>query len=133
MEKDLGTTIEVVNKTGGGHQVGITFLVMAKPDGYTFGKTNRPAPSAIYLDADRKAAFGRKDLQPIAVHVFDPIALAVAKDSPYKNFKDFMDAAKTNPGKDNHRNQRDHERHPHRLPGAAEKHRHPVCFCALRQ
>lgn len=99
MEKDLGVPIEVLNKTGGGSQVGITSLVKAKPDGYTFGMTNLPATSAIYLDADRKAPFGRKDLQPIANHVFDAIALAVAKNSPYKNFKDFMDAAKANPGK----------------------------------
>jgi tripartite-type tricarboxylate transporter receptor subunit TctC len=99
MEKDLGVPIEVLNKTGGGSQVGITALVKAKPDGYTFGMTNLPATPAIYLDADRKAPFGRKDFQPIAVHVFDPICLAVAKNSPYKNFKDFMDAAKANPGK----------------------------------
>src|SRR3990172_6176581 len=43
MEKDLGTTIEVLNKTGGGSQVGITALVQAKPDGYTIGMTNLPA------------------------------------------------------------------------------------------
>lgn len=99
MEKDLGTPIEVVNKTGGGSQVGMAFLAKAKPDGYTIGMTNMPATPAIYLDADRKAPFSRKDLQPIANHVFDPIAVAVAKNSPYKTFKDFMDAAKANPGK----------------------------------
>lgn len=99
MEKELGTTIEVVNKTGGGSQVGITELAKAKPDGYTFGMTNLPATPAIYLDADRKAAFTRKDLQPVANHVFDPIAIAVAKDSKYKTMKDLMDAAKANPGK----------------------------------
>ncbi|MHB1161618.1 MAG: tripartite tricarboxylate transporter substrate binding protein [Chloroflexota bacterium] len=99
MEKELGTSIEVVNKTGGGSQVGITELAKAKPDGYTFGMTNLPATPAIYLDADRKAPFGRKDLQPVAVHVFDPIAIAVAKDSKYKTMKDLMDAAKANPGK----------------------------------
>ncbi len=99
MEKDLGTSIEVVNKTGGGSQVGITEMVKARPDGYTFGMTNLPATPAIYLDADRKAPFGRKDLQPIANHVFDPIAIAVAKDSKYKSMKDLMDAAKASPGK----------------------------------
>lgn len=99
MEKDLGTSIEVVNKTGGGSQVGIAELAKAKPDGYTFGMTNLPATPAIYLDADRKSPFGRQDLQPIANHVLDPIAIAVAKDSKYKNMKDLMDAAKANPGK----------------------------------
>ena len=99
MEKDLGVTIEVVNKTGGGPQVGITDLVNAKPDGYTFGMTNLPATAAIYLDAERQATFGRKDLQPVALHVFDPIAVAVRQDSPFKTMKDFMDAAKADPGK----------------------------------
>ncbi|MEW6670091.1 MAG: tripartite tricarboxylate transporter substrate binding protein [Thermodesulfobacteriota bacterium] len=99
MEKDLGTTIEVVNKTGGGSQVGITALAKAKPDGYTFAMTNLPATAAIYLDADRKAAFGRKDIQPLALYVFDPIGVAVAKNSRFKTMKDLMDAAKANPGK----------------------------------
>ncbi len=99
MEKDLGVKIEVVNKTGGGSQVGIQALAQAKPDGYTFGMTNLPATAAIYLDPDRKAAFGRKDLQPLCNHVFDPIAVAVGKDSHYKNFKEFMAAAKANPNK----------------------------------
>jgi tripartite-type tricarboxylate transporter receptor subunit TctC len=99
MEKDLGTPIEVVNRTGGGSQVGITFLAKARPDGYTFGLTNLPATAAIYLDADRKAAFSRKDLQPIANYVFDPIAIAVPKDSRYKTMKELMEAAKASPGK----------------------------------
>jgi tripartite-type tricarboxylate transporter receptor subunit TctC len=99
MEKDLGTTIEVINKTGGGQQVGVTALAQSKPDGYTFGQTNQPALSAMYLDPDRKAAFTRKDLQPLANHVFDPITISVSKDSPYKTFKEFMDAAKATPGK----------------------------------
>lgn len=98
IEKNLGVTIEVVNKTGGGSQVGITDLVTSKPDGYTFGMTNLPATAAIYLDADRQASFGRKDLQPVALHVFDPISVAVRQDSPFKTMKDFMDAAKANPG-----------------------------------
>jgi tripartite-type tricarboxylate transporter receptor subunit TctC len=99
MEKDLGTTIEVINKTGGSQQVGITALAQSKPDGYTFGQTNQPAFASMYLDPDRKAAFKRKDLQPLANHVFDPITIAVSKDSPYKTFKEFMDAAKASPGK----------------------------------
>jgi tripartite-type tricarboxylate transporter receptor subunit TctC len=99
MEKDLGVKIEVINKTGGGSQVGIQALAQAKPDGYTFGMTNLPATAAIYLDPDRKAAFGRKDLQPLCNHVFDPIAVAVAKDNQFKNFKEFMAAAKANPNK----------------------------------
>ncbi len=56
--------------------------------------TNLPATSVIYLNADRKAAFGRKDLQPIANYVFNPIVVAVPKDSRYKGMKDLMDTAK---------------------------------------
>lgn len=99
LEKELGTPVQVVNKPGAGGQVGITELAKSKGDGYTIGYTNLPATVSIYLDAERKPAFGRNDLQPLALHVLDPGAIAVKADSPYKNMKDLIGAAKANPEK----------------------------------
>lgn len=99
MEKELGTRVQVVNKAGAGSQVGITELARAKPDGYTIGYTLLPATITIYLDPDRKAVFGRKDLQFIAMHVSDPQFLAVRSESPYRSAKEVLEAAKANPGK----------------------------------
>ncbi|HZP96662.1 MAG TPA: tripartite tricarboxylate transporter substrate binding protein [Candidatus Limnocylindria bacterium] len=99
LEKELGTMVEVVNKPGAGSQIGVTELSRAKPDGYTIGFTHLPATIAVYLDPERQAAFNRASLQPIAMYVVDPNAIAVKGNSPYKALKDLVDAAKANPGK----------------------------------
>lgn len=97
MEKELGVPIQVINKGGAGSQLGITELAGSKPDGYTLGFTLLPATITIYLDPERKAVFGRKDLQFVGMHVSDPQLVAVPVDSPYKSIKDLIDAAKAKP------------------------------------
>ncbi len=99
LEKELSATVEVVNKPGAGSQIGVTELSRAKPDGYTIGFTHLPATIAVYLDPERQAAFTRASLQPIAMYVVDPNAIAVKGDSPYRSLKDLVDAAKATPGK----------------------------------
>lgn len=98
LEKVLETPVNVVNKGGAGSQVGLTEAAKAKPDGYTLGYANLPTAITIYGDPERKPAFGRKDIQPVAMHVLDPLAVAVKSDSPYKNMKELIEAAKS-PGK----------------------------------
>ncbi len=97
-EKEIGVPVQIVNKGGAGSQVGVTEAVKAKPDGYTIGHANWPTISTLYMDADRKAAFSRKDVQVVAMHVTDPLAIAVKADSPYKGIKDLVEAAKAKPG-----------------------------------
>jgi len=99
LERILGTSVQVVNKPGASGQVGTTQIALAKPDGYTFGVTSIPSTSTIYLDPERKAAFGRKDLAPLARHTSDPIAVAVRADSKYKTIKDLIADVKANPEK----------------------------------
>ncbi len=97
VEKELGTSVEVVNKTGAGSQVGITELVRSKPDGYTIAATNLPTTQTLYMDPERKAVFSRKDFAPLAVTVLDPGVIVVGKNSPYKTLKELIDAAKAKP------------------------------------
>lgn len=99
LEKELGVPVQIVNKPGAGSQIGVTELVKSKPDGYTIGLTNIPPTIGIYLEPERKAVFGRKDLQPLAMLAVDPVGIGVKTDSPYKSVKDLVDAAKANPGK----------------------------------
>lgn len=99
MEKELNTSIPVVNKAGAGGQIGMTEAANAKPDGYTIVNTALPSIISTYLEADRKATYNRKSFQPIALQSVDPITIAVKADSPYKTFKDLIDAAKANPEK----------------------------------
>lgn len=99
LEKELGTSVQVVNKAGAGSQVGLAELAASKPDGYTIGVNVLPATVSIYLDPERKATFGRKDLQPLAVAANDITATVVKADSPFKTMKDLVDAAKASPEK----------------------------------
>lgn len=97
LEKEIGVPITILNKGGAGSQVGVTEAVKSKPDGYTLGHANWPAISTLYMDPDRKAAFGRKDIQVVGMHVTDPLGIAVKADSPFKSIKDIVDAAKAKP------------------------------------
>ncbi len=99
LEKELGTQVTVVNKPGASTQIGVTQLATAKPDGYTIGFVSLPQLQTIYLDPERKAVFSRKDLQPLAMHVVDPMVVVVRNDSPFKTMKELVDFAKANPGK----------------------------------
>ncbi len=99
MEKELGTSVLVVNKPGASSQIAYTALTQAKPDGYTIGNTNFPSAVVSYLDPARKATYTRKDFELLALHVIDPGLMAVKKDSPFKTVKDLVEAARANPKK----------------------------------
>ncbi len=96
-EKELGTTINVVSKAGGGSQTGLTELALAKPDGYTIGLDSVQTTIAAYIDPERQAAFNRNSFAPIALTFIEPTALAVTYDSPFKNAKELVEAARAKP------------------------------------
>lgn len=99
LEKELGTQVTVVNKPGASTQIGVTQIATAKPDGYTIGFVSLPQLQTILLDPERKAVFSRKDLQPLAMHVVDPMVVVVRKGSPFKTMQELIAFAKANPGK----------------------------------
>lgn len=99
LEKELGIPVQILNKPGAGWQVGITEISLAKPDGYTIGLTPLPQTITIYMDPQRKAVFGKKDLEPLAMQVVDPGVIAVKADSPFKSVNDLVEAARANPEK----------------------------------
>jgi tripartite-type tricarboxylate transporter receptor subunit TctC len=99
LEKELGTSVVVVNKPGGTGQLSYTLLTQAKPDGYTIGNTNFPSAVVTYLDPARKATYKRNDFELLALHVIDPTLFAVRVESPFTNLKDLVEAAKAEPKK----------------------------------
>jgi tripartite-type tricarboxylate transporter receptor subunit TctC len=99
MEKEIGTSVQVVNKPGGTNQVAANELIAAKPDGYNLMMVSIPSSLVTYLDPDRKAAYARKDFHPVAGAFADGLGVIVKADSPFKTVKDVVDAAKANPGK----------------------------------
>lgn len=99
LEKEIGTSISVINKPGAGSQIGLTELVRAKPDGYTLGMANFPFVVTSTMEPKRQAIYKRTSFQPIATQVTIPKVIVVRADSPYKTMKDLVDAAKANPEK----------------------------------
>lgn len=99
LQEVMGTNIEVINKPGASSQVGVTELAKSKPDGYTIGQMNLPSGLTVYMDPERKAAFGRKDLLGLAIVTRAPETILVKADSPHKTLKELVAAAKANPGK----------------------------------
>lgn len=97
LEQKLGVPVTVLNRPGASTQLGATQLARAKPDGHTIGFVSLPQLITAYLDPARKAVFSRKDLQPFALHVSDPITIAVRADSPHKTLADLVAALKKAP------------------------------------
>jgi tripartite-type tricarboxylate transporter receptor subunit TctC len=101
LEKELGVKVVVINKPGGGSQIGVTeYLSKAGTDGYTILAANTPVTISPYMDPSRKATYhlGR-DMQLAVGYGFSPCAVAVKKGGKYKSLKDLVEAAKASPGK----------------------------------
>lgn len=99
LEKELSTSVQIVNKPGAASQVGMAALLNSKPDGYTLSYAVLPTVITHYLDPAREAPYTRKNFQPVAHHWQVPGMIAVKTDSPYKTLREFVDAARANPGK----------------------------------
>ncbi len=97
LEKELGTSVQVVNKPGASTQTAMTDLVKAKPDGYTLGETAFASIFVTYLDASRNAGYTKKDFQPIGNFVSIDNVMFVKAGGKYKNVKDVLDDAKQRP------------------------------------
>jgi len=99
LEKALGQKIIPVNKPGASMMTGTDFIAKSKKDGYTIGYSGSPIiysrftlPSGLPFDPN-------KDLEPLGLHVFFPIAIAVQVESPWKTYDELVNYAKKNPGR----------------------------------
>jgi len=104
MEKTLKQPVVVVNRTGAGGAVGMAAVAKSTPDGYTI--LMGLSSISVFPVADRvngkSPSYEMRDFAPIALVTADPTVLVVRADGPYKTLKDFIDAAKKNPGKINY-------------------------------
>ena len=95
--KHLGQPIVVVNQPGGGGTVGPGNMgLAAKPDGYTvaqfpMGMLRIPHMQKVNWDPV-------KDFSPIIGVTGYAFGVVVRADSPFKSFKEYLDAAKAKPG-----------------------------------
>jgi len=104
MEKSLKQPVVMVNKTGAGGAVGMASVAKAPGDGYTI--LMGLSSISIFPVSDRingkQPSYELKDFAPIALVTADPTVLVMRSDGPYKTLKEFVDAAKANPGKINY-------------------------------
>ncbi|MEI6836474.1 MAG: tripartite tricarboxylate transporter substrate binding protein [Alcaligenaceae bacterium] len=97
LEKELGGSVVVVNKSGASGAIGLSYVARAKPDGHTLGMTNMPG--LLTVPIEREAGYLPSDFTYLANLVRDPCAFSVSVNSPYKTLADLVAAAKANPGK----------------------------------
>jgi putative tricarboxylic transport membrane protein len=96
-EKLLPVRMQVVNKTGGGGATAMAFLANEKKgEAHTIAVYTGLWITNPLMRAEAKVTL--KDLTPLVGLVREPAMLVVKNDSPYKTLKDFIDAAKQNPG-----------------------------------
>ncbi len=104
MEKSLKQPIVLINRPGAGGAVGMASVAKGPADGYTI--LMGLSSISIFPVSDRvqgrQPAYELRDFAPIALVTADPTVLVVRADGPYKTVKDFVDAAKANPGKINY-------------------------------
>jgi tripartite-type tricarboxylate transporter receptor subunit TctC len=94
----------MVNKPGAGGAVGMASVAKGPTDGYTI--LMGLSSISIFPVSDRingkTPSYELSDFAPIALVTADPTVLVVRTDSPYNTLKDFVDAARANPGKINY-------------------------------
>src|SRR5499427_10173714 len=100
LEKILGRSVVVDNRSGAGGMLGNAAAARAEPDGHTLlmalsSMTFLPEAERLY---DRKPSYEYDQLLPIARVLADPGVLAVRKDSPYQSLADLVADAKRRPG-----------------------------------
>jgi tripartite-type tricarboxylate transporter receptor subunit TctC len=100
LEKILGAKIIPNNKPGAGSVLGTDAALRSKKDGYTL--LYGTASAMIYVPISNPEVVHYdpiKDAEPLGLHYFFPQTITVRSDAPWKNFKEFVDYAKKNPGK----------------------------------
>ncbi|MEM8484938.1 MAG: tripartite tricarboxylate transporter substrate binding protein [Bacteroidota bacterium] len=95
LQKHLDTSVNVINRTGGGGVVGHLALSQARSDGYTIG--------AVTGEITMMHWQGLTDLTvnnytPIALLMNNPAALTVRADAPWQTLDDLLGALRTDPG-----------------------------------
>lgn len=96
VEKVLGQSLVIVNKTGGGGAIGLSEIANSTPDGYTIGITSPALPIMQYTV---KANIDYRKYEPVIFGGYSPMGIIVRVDAPWNTLKEFLDYCKANPGK----------------------------------
>jgi tripartite-type tricarboxylate transporter receptor subunit TctC len=99
LSKELKVPVVVENKAGGAGLVGATTFMNMNPDGYTLLAASGAAViSAVQLS--KTPPFDpRKDMLPVGYLADAPCVMVVGKNTPFNSYNEFIQYAKSNPGK----------------------------------
>lgn len=91
-QETLGRTVIMQNRTGGSGAVGLTTVYNLPADGYSvlFAAENPSIYKVMGM-----SPYDYDNFIPIIIELENPATVVVPKDSPYKTFKDLIDAVKS--------------------------------------
>jgi tripartite-type tricarboxylate transporter receptor subunit TctC len=90
----IGQPLVIEQKAGASGTIGARFVAASKPDGYTL--LANTSQHVMYDGMFKKLPFdAMRDFKPVGILGSSPILVVVAEGSPYKTFKDVLEAAKT--------------------------------------
>jgi tripartite-type tricarboxylate transporter receptor subunit TctC len=98
MARTLGQAVLIENKPGGGTIIGTSFVAKAPADGYTLLLMANSFVINAKLHASTLPYEGIKAFEPVACLTNSPQLLAVNAASPWRTFREWVEAAKARPG-----------------------------------
>src|SRR5260370_2801334 len=101
MEKALGVSVPVVNRTGGGGAIGYSHVQQQRPDGYSIIWNSNSVSTNYHSGV---MAFDYKAFDAVARVSVETPAIAARNDAPWKTLQEFIDFPKATPGKGRVRN-----------------------------
>ncbi len=99
MSVQLGQSVVIDNRPGGGTSIGVKAAMTADPDGYTLLFSNSPTHFIAPLVNKTFTYDPLKDFVPIAMAASGGLILVIAPEVPAKTLQEFIAYAKANPGK----------------------------------
>ncbi|HYQ93721.1 MAG TPA: tripartite tricarboxylate transporter substrate-binding protein, partial [Burkholderiales bacterium] len=100
LSRTLGQQVIIDNRPSAGQIVATEAAMKAEPDGYTLLWLNQG--HAVSVSLFKSLPYDPvRDFAPISTVCFFGLALLVNSESPYRSLKEFIAAAKANPGKFN--------------------------------
>ncbi len=102
LTKQLGQSVYVENKPGGAGVTAMQDVAKAAPDGHTMILTHVGTLAVNPYMLKNQPYDVNKDFVPVTLLAKVPNVFVIHPDVPAKNFKEFVDYAKSNPGKLNY-------------------------------
>ena len=95
LQEELGVSVNVVNRTGGGGVVGHLALSRAQPDGYTIGAITG---EITMMHWQGLTPLTHTDFTPLALLSYNPGAITVRADAPWNSLDQLLSELRANPG-----------------------------------